>query len=428
MTPDMARSGGPPQTPVPDLSARAARNLMLAAQGLDRRPRPAPGKQDVLSTVRRMGALQIDSIQVVARSPYLVLFSRLGKYDPRWLDELLEEGRLFEYWSHEACLLPIEDYPLYWHRMKDPESLRWKYSATFLDEHADLVRQVRDRIRLQGPVRSADFRRRDRSRSSWWGWKAEKRILEYLLTSGELMVKRREGFQRLYDLRDRVLPNWDSALAPPREEALASLIERTVIALGITRTAWVADYFRIPKKDAIQIVTRLTREKALIPVVVEGWDTPGLVHPENLELVFAAAGGKIRPVLTTLLSPFDPLVWDRARAHELFGFDYKLECYTPPSKRRFGYFVLPVLRRGALVGRLDAKAHRAEGLFEVRALFLEPNSRRSNALARDLVQALCECASWHGTPEVTIRSVCPADFTQQLRSAAGTVAPAISVC
>jgi uncharacterized protein len=390
---------------------------MLAAQGLDRRPRRRATKADVRAAIQRMGALQIDTIHVVARSPYLVLWSRLGDYEPHWLDELLAEGALFEYWSHEACFLPVEDYPLYRHRMLDPQSMRWKYSHAFLERHADEVRRLLDRIRENGPVRSADFERRDGQASGWWEWKPEKRMLEYLFTAGELMIARRERFQRLYDLRERVLPGWSDAHLPSREEALRGRVLRAVRALGITRAGWVADYFRMAKPETAAEARRLAAVGELLPVRVEGWDEPGYVHPDHAALAERAAAGRVRPTLTTLLSPFDPLVWDRRRALELFGFDYRLECYTPAPRRRFGYFVLPILRRGALVGRLDAKAHRREGRFEVRALYLEPGVRPGEALARDLAGALRECAAWHGTPEVDVRDVDPAGFGERLRGA-----------
>ncbi len=406
--------------PLPPLSRSAARTLMLAAQGLDRRPRRHATKADVLAAIRRMGALQIDTIHVVARSPYLVLWSRLGAYEPRWLDELLAEGALFEYWAHEACFLPIEDYPLYRHRMIDPGSMGWKYSHAFLEKHKAEVEQVLERIRRHGPVRSADFERREGTTAGWWEWKPEKRVLESLFTAGELMIARREHFQRVYDLRERVLPTWSDAALPPLEETLRALVRRAVRALGVTKARWVADYFRMPKKETPARVRQLAAEGGLLPVAVEGWEEPGYVHPEQAVLARAAAAGEIKPVLTTLLSPFDPLVWDRARALELFGFDYRLECYTPAPKRRYGYFVLPILRRGALVGRLDAKAHRRDGRFEVRALYLEPGVRVGDGLVRDVARALQECAAWHNTPDVVIRDADPAHVGQRIQEAIPT--------
>jgi uncharacterized protein YcaQ len=156
-----------------------------------------------------MGALQIDTINVVARSPYLVLWSRLGAYDPKWLDELLTEGAIFEYWSHEACFLPVEDFALYRHRMLNAESLGWKYSRAWVEAHRAEIERLLEYIRERGPVRSIDFERRDGKAGGWWEWKTEKRALETLFTAGELMIARRQNFQRVYDLRERVLPSWD---------------------------------------------------------------------------------------------------------------------------------------------------------------------------------------------------------------------------
>lgn len=390
-------------TPEIELDAGAVRALILAAQGLDRRPRRKATKDDVLRTIRNMAALQIDTIHVVARSPYLVLWSRLGPYEPRWLDELLAEGELFEYWAHEACFLPIEHYPLLRHRMLEPREMGWKYHHALVEKHRDEVERLLAHIREHGPVRAADFERVDGKAGGWWEWKTEKRLLESLFTAGELMIARRQNFQRVYDLRERVLPTWDDTQLPLISDAHRALALEAVRALGVAPARWVADYFRMSKQKTPAIVRALAEEGALVPVRVEGSKEPWYVHPARLELAERAASGGIRPTLTTLLSPFDPLVWDRTRAKAVFGFDYRLECYTPAPKRQYGYFVLPILRRGALVGRLDAKAHRKDGLFEVKALYLEPRVRASGALIRDIAGAIRECAEWHGTPEVRVR-------------------------
>jgi hypothetical protein len=268
-------------------------------------------------------------------------------------------------------------------------------------------------------VRSRDFARTDGKSGGWWEWKPEKRALEMLFTAGELMIARRENFQRVYDLRERVLPSWDDSRLPSIEETERELALKAVRALGITRARWVGDYFRTDKRATAALVRNLGDEGRLLKVRVEGWDDDGggdaYVHPDNLRLLEAAS--KKRPALTTLLSPFDPLVWDRARAREMFGFDYRLECYTPAARRRYGYFTLPILRRGALVGRLDAKAHRKERYFEVKALYLEPGIAASEELAADLAGALLECAAWHCTPEVKVQRSNPAKLLALMRRA-----------
>jgi uncharacterized protein len=396
------------------LTAPAARLLHVAAQGLDRRTSRRATKHDVLESIRRMGVLQIDTISVVARSPYLVLFSRLGTYETRWLDALLAEGKLFEYWAHEASFIPIEDYPLFRHNMLRPDGMGWKYRIAWVEQHRHELDRVLDHVRAHGPVRSADFERREGGASGWWGWKPEKRALEYLLTAGELMVARRQSFQRVYDLRERVHPDWNDELLPPQEEAERQLVLRAVHALGVTTSAWVADYFRMDRRRTPSHVHALADAGELIEVHVDGWDDVAYIHPAHHDTAEAAADGALKPTLTTLLSPFDPLVWDRGRARKVFGFDYRLECYTPAPKRKYGYFVLPLLRRGTLVGRLDTKAHRQDGRFEVRSLFFESGVRVTDALLRDTASALGEAAVWHGTPEVTIARSAPPGFRADL--------------
>jgi uncharacterized protein len=287
---------------------------MVSAQGLDRRPVRAATKRDVLATIRRMGALQIDTIQVVARSPYLVLWSRLGAYEPRWLEELLAEGEIFEYWSHEACFLPAEDYPLYRQRMLDLTSHGWHYSAAWVERHRVQVEALLAHVRERGAVRSSDFARDDGKSGGWWEWKTEKRALEMLFTAGELMIARRHNFQRVYDLRERVRPDWDDARLPDAQEVKHLLALKAVRALGVTTARWVADYFRTDKRATARAVAALAAEGALLSVNVEGWKETAFVHPDHSQLIRSAAAGKLNPQLTTLLSPFDPLVWDRARA------------------------------------------------------------------------------------------------------------------
>jgi uncharacterized protein YcaQ len=402
-------------------SPAAARALLLAAQGLDAPPAHPAEKGDVLGSVRRMGVLQIDSIAVVARSPYLVLWSRLGSYEPRWLDELLAEGALFEYWSHAACFIPIEDYGLYRRLMLEgSEKTRAWFSA-----HPEEIGRVLARLREGGEVRSAEFARTDGRAGGWWEWKPEKRALEHLFAAGEIMISRRDpNFHRVYDLRERVLERalaaWEDALAPTYEEVRRALALKAVRALGVAVARWVPDYFRTPKKGIADLLEGLAGEGALLRARIE--EEPAYVHPDHARLAEAAVSGELRPSLTTLLSPFDPVVWDRARTSELFGFEYRIEVYTPAARRRYGYYSLPILHRGALVGRLDAKAHRKEGLFEVRALHLEPDVPATEDLVFGLAGALRGCAAWHGTPEIVVRRSDPPELVRPLHAAVEAIA------
>lgn len=398
------------------ISHTDAQKLMVAALGLDRRPPRAAQKADLLNTIRRMGALQIDTINVVARSPYVVLWSRLGDYPLKWLEELLAERALFEYWSHEACFLPIEDYPLYRHSMINPETMGWKFSQEIFEGHRGQIERLLAHIRAQGPVRSADFVRTDGKGGGWWGWKPEKRLLEILLTAGELMIARRHNFQRIYDLRERVLPDWHDSRLPELSEVRKQKVLKAVRALGIARAGWVADYFRTNKKETAPLPAALARAGELIEVTVSGWSEPAYLHPDNLKLARAVMNGH-GPELTTLLSPFDPLVWDRARLKAVFDFDYKIECYTPEPKRVYGYFTLPILYRGALIGRLDPKAHRKERLFEVKSIHLEKGVKATDEMIAAVAGAIREFAHWHNTPEIVVRSSSPRGLAKPLQRA-----------
>lgn len=375
---------------------------MLAAQGLSHPPAKAATKLDVLKIIQQMQVLQIDTIHVVARSPYLVLWSRLGQYPPEWLEEHLAEGNLFEYWAHEACFIPIEDYSLYRHRMVDPGSLGWKYSHVWMERHREEVERVMEHIRSNGPARSVDFKATGKRGGTWWEWKPEKRALEMMFTAGELMIARRQNFQRVYDLRNRLLPDWDDAKIPSIQEVMEKLVLKAVKALGVTTARWVADYFRTKKGETIPIVQSLADRGKLIRANIEGIPAEAFVHPDNLKLAKQAIAGKLIPEHTTLLSPFDPLVWDRERALAIFNFDYRIECYTPAPKRKYGYFTLPILWRGEIIGRLDPKAHRKQGVFEVKSLHLEPHVKLTPKLITDVANAISECAQWHKTPEVKV--------------------------
>lgn len=398
------------------LSNANARALTLAAMGLDRPPAKPATKRAVLDAIRRMRVLQIDTIHVVARSPYLVLWSRLGDFEPRWLDELLADGKLFEYWSHEACFIPIEDYPLY-RRVMLGGPLRMKSAPSWIRAHPDEIERVLEHTRRRGGAMSADFVRTDGKKGGWWEWKPEKHALEALHCTGELMIRERRNFHRVYDLRERVLPRWRDEDAPPIETVRRELALAAVKALGVATVRWAPDYFRTPKAGARELLEELADEGSLTRVEIEGIRDVGYVHADNAKLLRAVAAGRIGPSVTTLLSPFDPLVWHRERASALFGFDYRIECYTPAPKRVYGYFTLPILDGDRLVGRLDPKAHRADGVFEVKAIHLEPDVKIDAGLVERVAEAIARSAAWHRTPDVVVRESDPPGLARKLTSA-----------
>lgn len=392
-----------PTIPTMPISLTAARNIHLAAQGLLTPPKRRANKDDVLATIRAMGVLQIDTISVVARSPYLVLWSRLGSFQNEWLEQHLEEGKLFEYWSHEACFLPIESYGRYRHQMLKPEGMGWKFNANWLRENPQQVKQVLRHITDKGASRSADFERKDGKAGGWWEWKPEKRALEVLFTSGKVMVAKRHNFHRVYDLTERVHPNWnDQRDLRQRSDDERDQVLDAVRALGLCKAAWIADYFRMKKGVPALSPERLFEQGLLRKIEVEGWQEAAYYHPDQQALIDSASQGALRATHTCLLSPFDPVVWDRKRALDLFDFDYRLECYTPEPKRQYGYFTLPILRRGKLIGRVDAKAHRREGVMEIKSLHLEEDVKISDALSKDIAKTLRSFADWHATPEIRI--------------------------
>jgi uncharacterized protein len=402
------------------LSVQQARNLHLAAQGLLRPPRARATRKRLLAAIERMQLLQIDTIHVVARSPYLVLFSRLGSYPARWLDEALARGKIFECWAHEACFAPTADYALHRHDA-NARANHWasKHAQRMHRDHRAGMDSVLAHVRAHGAVKSSDFERARQGGAGWWGWKDEKRWLEALFALGELMIDRRENFQRVYDLTERVIERLQlqRVVALTAVEIRREHVLRAVRALGIAQARWIADYFRSGRKHTDADLQRYVDSGELLRVAVRGWEASGYVHRDHAGLLDRAQLGRLRATHTALLSPFDPVVWDRARASAMFGFDYTLECYTPAPKRRYGYFVLPILRRGRLAGRLDAKAYRVEGMFEIKKIFLEPGIKIDDALVADMAGAIQASADWHETPRVVVRRSDPKELAVRLREA-----------
>lgn len=367
---------------------------MQIAQGLLSHPNRPAGREEILPTIRRMQYLQIDTIQAVRRSQYLVLWSRLGDFEPAWLDGLHRSGALFEYYAHALCYFPLKDYPIFRGRMLYDDRVgngrhRWA------SNHPDVIQHVLDVIQEKGPVCSSDFDSETIS-TGWGDVNQEKLALQRMFSTGELMVPYREKFKHYYDLRERVLPDWEDATALDAEAAKKALLLKAVKTLGVAKDNWMADYYALRKTELDALLEELTADSTLGKIAVEGWDEPGYVHSDQISLVERGAEGGLQPSHTTFLSPFEPLISDRDRTRGVFDFDYKMESFAPVKDRQCGYFCLPILHEGCLIGRLDPKAHRKEKMVEIKKIYLEPGVDLRDDLAAALKDALGAFTVWHG--------------------------------
>lgn len=376
------------------LTQPEARRIALAAQGFGE-PRPIQVTNRHLSrTIGRLGLHQIDSVNVLVRAHYLPAFSRLGNYNRSLIDGAawgrLRERRLFEYWAHEASLLPLSLHPLLRWRMARADRGEAGYQGlrVFAGERRTEALQVLDRIRQEGPLSASDF---ERSRTGWWEWSDSKRMLEWLFWAGHITTStRRRSFARLYDLTERVIPAEILSLSTPGEaDAQRQLIELAARALGVATTIELRDYFRLRPAEAVKAIATLVEEGILRRIEVPGWSV-AFMHKD------AKCPRKISA--RALLAPFDPLVWERARTERLFGFRYRIEIYTPADKRLYGYYVLPFLFGEQLVGRVDLKADREKSRLIVHAVHTEPNT--SDGMAEELDQELRLLAEWLGLEKV----------------------------
>jgi uncharacterized protein YcaQ len=391
-------------TPILDrISANEARRIAVAAQGLAAaRPSGRLDKRHLLRVLARTQLLQIDSVSVIARAHYLPLFARLGPYPTDLLDRAAwgarRERSLFEYWGHEASLLPLELQPLLRWRMARAARGEDMYSglAKFGLANKKLLRHVLDQVRDRGALSAGDLDTSSKSKRTggWWGWDENKRALEFLFWAGELTTATRRGFERIYDLPERVLPAAIVNLPTPREdEAHRALILRAARAFGIATERDLRDYFRLNPQDSKPAVAQLVEDGALLPVAVEGWRDVAYLDP------LAARPRRVNGA--ALLAPFDPLVWERARTERMFGFHYRIEIYVPAHKRTHGYYVLPFLLRDRLVARVDLKSDRAHGTLRVHGAWGEEGID-PKIVAPALADELRAMADWIGLEKIAI--------------------------
>lgn len=371
-----------------------ARRIALAAQGFaESRPRGRIDRRHFRRVIDRIGLLQLDSVNVLERSHYLPMWSRLGAYSKNALDEYTaRSGEMFEYWGHVASLLPVETYPLFRWRMN--EMTPGPRTRAILDDHPEYLESVLAEIGEHGPLTVSDLSDPGARTGPWWGHGKGKVALDWLFSKGFITAYRNGNFGRLYDLPERVIPDEHlNAPALPKEEAFRELLLLSARHHGVGTLGDLADYYRLNKVIAREIMTDIIASGELAEVEVEGWDQPAILDPAaKLPRQIDAA---------TLLTPFDPVVWERDRAERLFGFFYRIEIYVPEPDRVYGYYVLPFLMGDTLVGRVDLKSDRKNSVLVVRGAYHEPGADPDEVAAR-LAPELEAMSRWLGLGDVDV--------------------------
>jgi uncharacterized protein len=387
--------------PPPSLSRVQARRTALVAQGFRDPRHTVPTMRTFNRTLARTGVLQVDSVNVLVRAHYMPLFSRMGPYDVELLQRAAmgRPRRIVEYWAHVAAYMPVDLWPYMRHRMRGYEARGHEWTA--IRHRPELVESLVAEVRERGASTSRDLDDGlPRQKVHWgWNWSETKKVLEYLFASGRLAVSgRNQQFERLYDLPERVIPAEHlNAPEPTLEDTAAELLRRAAVAHGVGTEYDLRDYYRLQHDRALLPLVKpalgaLVEAGELVPVDVEGWNRPAYLHRD------AALPRKV--AARALLSPFDPLVWERDRTERLFGFHYRIEIYVPEHKRVHGYYVLPFLLDDRLVARVDLKADRKSGVLQVKGAFAEPEAPDHTAF--ELAEELASLATWLGLDTIDV--------------------------
>ncbi len=394
------------------VSAEVARRFLMCSQGLLADPAARATPSAVHKRIEKMGFVQVDTINSVERAHHHILYSRFDAYRPAVLTRLLERDRkLFEHWTHDAAIVPTAWFPFWKHRFEkyaDPGSRvnRWMKRKMGDGDTKKVVRQVRERIRDEGPLMSKDFEQRGRARKSqgWWDWKPQKTALEYLWRVGELSISGRVNFHKVYELTERWLPDAHDAPAASEREHLDWACGQAIERLGVATPAEIQQYLLAESLARVRDwTTRAVAAGELVEIEVESLDgskpRTALTRPDWRR---RAKRLPEAPARTRLLNPFDPVIRDRKRALRLFDFDYTFEAFVPEAKRRYGYYVLPVLEGERLVGRVDPKFHRDRGVLDIRKVWWEPGVKPTAARKRGLRDAVEMLAGQIGAESVEV--------------------------
>lgn len=385
------------------------RRAILASQGLHKATPFGKGKRGVLATLEHLGYVQIDTLSVVKRAHHHTLWARIPDYKDEYLDQLVEERKVFEYWFHAASYMPMRDY-----RFALPLMQQFKREhSRHYNVDPSVLTQVYDRIRLDGPQKARDFQAASKKSGSWWDWKPAKVALEKLFMQGELMIAGREGMQKVYDIKERVLPDAIDTTEPDPLEHAQYLVNTHLQAYGVTNVRQILHLKKgqALRKNVEDILHDMVEKKVIQEIHLEGLPTLYALS-ELLEKTI-----KKRPSSVKLLSPFDNAIIHRDRTVKLFGFDYRLECYTPQPKRQYGYFCLPILFGEEFIGRVDCKAHRSKGEFELIHLHVENTKLDAGSWLESFVETIHRFARFNECSSVSITNVSPGSLKRTIEEA-----------
>jgi uncharacterized protein YcaQ len=399
----------------------ALRTLALRAQGLDTTNGFIPTRDTIYEIVDQIGCVQIDTLHMVRRSHYLVLWSRLGNYAPSEFDSLMsaDDRRLFEGWQHAAAIIPLTEYRYQMPHQRNLREHPTNWYNRWLNENVqkDFVPLVLERVRREGALKVSDFESDGHPGGAWWNWRPAKVALDFLYAYGDLMIADRIKFQRVYDLTERVLPAWVDMTEPTAEQRDRFWVERGAKALGVFLPRHAGDYTWMKVARSKPIVESLIKDGILIQIqgiLGNGETGQLLIHRDNLSLLEQAADGALKAERTTFLSPFDNLWWANRRDELLWGFHQSLEAYLPAARRIYGYFCMPILHGDRLVGRFDPKLERKNGILRLRALYLEPGIKLDDELVHDTAACMRDFMAFHSANELIIERSEPADFSNKL--------------